>query len=357
MLLAHSAKKIFDGDRWFDDHVIISKGNVVIDIIPVQGVEKSIQTIQYSGFLVPGFVDLQIYGAGGKLFSQHLSIDSLETLTKANKEAGTLYCLPTIATNSSEVIRKAIDVVRQYINEGRQGIGGIHLEGPWINPAKTGAHLEEFIKSPTVDEVREILDHGKGIIKMITVAPEILSDEILHMLTSSGAVISLGHSNADFQQATRAFSEGIKTVTHLFNAMPALHHREPGIVGAVFNHGRVKASIIPDGIHVDYGVVRIAHTVMNDRLYVITDAVTDTNEGPYRHKLVKDRYEANGVLSGSALTMGRAVKNLIQHAGISIEEALRMCSLYPARLMNLDDQYGRIYKGGPTNFVSISLSD
>ena len=155
-------------------------------------------------------------------------------------------------------------------------------------------------------------------------------------------ILSAGHSNANYQQATNSFERGISTVTHLYNAMSPLHHREPGLVGATLAHSNVRASIIPDGYHVDYAAVAIAKKIMGERLFAITDAVTETSLGPYRHQLAGDRYECNGVLSGSALTMHKAFKNLVEHVQLSVEEALRMCSLYPAQLLRCDHEFGKI---------------
>jgi N-acetylglucosamine-6-phosphate deacetylase len=147
-----------------------------------------------------------------------------------------------------------------------------------------------------------------------------------------------------------SFENGVTTATHLFNAMSPLHHREPGLVGAIFNHSEIKCSIIPDGYHVDYVAIKLAKTIMQDRLFVITDAVTTTDSGLYHHKLEGDKYECNGTLSGSALTMFKAFTNLIRYAEVSPEEAIKMCSFYPAQVLNCSDMYGRIAPGYSAKF-------
>jgi N-acetylglucosamine-6-phosphate deacetylase len=136
--------------------------------------------------------------------------------------------------------------------------------------------------------------------------------------------------------------------------MSGLQHREPGLVGATFNDEEVMSSIIPDGHHVDYAAIRIAKKVMGERLFVITDAVTETNSGYYQHYLAGDKYEAAGILSGSALTLGKALQNLINYAGIALDEALRMCSLYPARVLRLQNDFGKIAKGFKAKMVVIN---
>jgi N-acetylglucosamine-6-phosphate deacetylase len=140
----------------------------------------------------------------------------------------------------------------------------------------------------------------------------------------------------------------------LYNAMSPLQHRQPGLVGATMNDPKITSSIIPDGHHVDYAAIAIAKKIMGERLYVITDAVTETNEGPYQHQLAGDKYECNGVLSGSALSMHKAFKNLIEHAEIEIEEALRMCSLYPAKVLGCGDEYGKIVPQAVGQFLVLN---
>jgi N-acetylglucosamine-6-phosphate deacetylase len=247
-----------------------------------------------------------------------------------------------LATNTIDIFKKAIDAVRAYWTKGGQGVYGLHLEGPWINGIKRGAHVKEWIHSPSFEEVKDVLEYGRGVIKMITIAPEVCSDPIIDLILSENIILSAGHSDATYQEAVRGFDKGISTVTHLYNAMSSLHHREPGLVGATLYHGKVCSSIIPDGYHVDYVAIAIAKKIMGDRLFAITDAVTETSSGPYQHQLAGDKYECNGVLSGSALSMHKAFKNLVEHAGVEVAEALRMCSLYPAKVLGCDDQHGKI---------------
>ena len=257
---------------------------------------------------------------------------------------------PTVATNTLDVFHKSIDAVKKYWSEGGEGVIGLHLEGPWLNPEKSGAHPKELIHSPSIKEVEELLECGKGVISMITIAPEVCSNEVIALIGSYNIVISAGHSNATYEEAITAFDNGIATVTHLYNAMSSLQHRAPGLVGAAFNHPSVMASIIPDGHHVDYAAVNIAVKQMKERLFVITDAVTETNEGVYHHHFENDKYTANGILSGSCLTMHKAFLNLVAHLKLTVEDAAKMCSLYPAQLMGLK-QYGKIAPGYSAQFL------
>lgn len=350
----YTATRIFTGDTWLPDHAIIVKNGIIESILPVVSLPAGLEKKDFSDCtIVPAFIDAQIYGAHGKLFSVYPETNSLEQLVAYCKHGGAAYCLPTVATNTKEVFYKCIDAIKEYWEQGGEGIVGLHLEGPWINPVKRGAHIESFIHSPSVEEVKEILEYGMGVIKMITLAPEVCSLEVLDLISSNNITISAGHSNATYPEAVKGFANDITAVTHLYNAMSPLNHREPGLVGATLNNEKVMVSIIPDGYHVDFAAISIAKNILGDRLFAITDAVTETTEGPYPHQLAGDKYEAGGILSGSALTMQKALYNLVNHTDIDLDEALRMCSLYPARLLGIDQETGRIRPGYKADMVVV----
>jgi N-acetylglucosamine-6-phosphate deacetylase len=340
------ANRIFTGEGWLKDHAILVDNGIIADVTPVSSLKENIIHEYYPGcFLAPAFIDLQIYGAYGKLLSVYPEADSLFKLKEYCNKGGTAFCLPTVATNTYEVFYQCIDAIKDYWNKGGEGIMGLHIEGPWINPVKRGAHIESLIHSPSLKQAEELLNYGKGVIKMITLAPEVCSQEVIDLILSHHIILSAGHSNATYKEAMNGFANGIPVATHLYNAMSPLQHRQPGLVGAVMDHDIVMASIIPDGHHVDYAAIRIAKKIMKERLYVITDAVTETDKGPYPHKPAEDKYEAAGILSGSALTMSKAFFNLVKYAGIETAEVLRMCSLYPARVIKRDRELGKIVKG------------
>jgi N-acetylglucosamine-6-phosphate deacetylase len=343
------AEKLFTGTEWLYNQAIEISDGIIQSIEPIKG--KPFVKNNTERFLAPAFVDFQVYGAAKKLLAAYPSVETLKIMRKVFSEEGTCFFQPTIATNTKEVFIAAIDAVKKYWQDGGKGVHGLHLEGPWINPEKRGAHIARLIHPPTIDEVKSILDIGKDVVKTITIAPEVCSREVIDLILSFDIVLSAGHSNASFNQATTSFNNGISTVTHLYNAMSPLHHREPGMVGASILHQEVMASIIPDGYHVAYETIRIAKRLMGDRLFAITDAVTETTEGPYQHRLVEDRYECNGTLSGSALSMQGSFRNLVTQVGIETEEALRMCSLYPARAMRMEHLYGKIAPGFAAQFL------
>ena len=355
MLKAHCAEKIFTGEEWLSDSAIIVDNNVVQEIVTKQNIPSNAAVLNHpDGFIAPCFIDIQIYGAYGSLLSVEPTEGTLEKMLKYCKAGGAPYFQPTVATNSYNVFYKCVDAVKDYWNEGGEGVIGLHVEGPWINKAKRGAHIEEYIHSPTVEQAKALLKYGKGVITMITIAPEVCSADVIELIQSYGVVISAGHSNATFDEANAGFNRNINAATHLYNAMSPLQHRAPGMVGAVMSHPTVMSSVVPDGYHVDFAALSIAKKVMKERLFFITDAVTETTDGPYPHHLEGDKYVSNGILSGSALTMAKSVKNCVEHAGIELSEALRMASLYPAQVMKIDDRLGKIAKGYKESFVLMS---
>jgi N-acetylglucosamine-6-phosphate deacetylase len=339
-----TAKHIFTGDEWLKDHSIIVNNGWIEDIVP------STTTAEHDTIL-PAFIDLQIYGAYGKLFSAFPTDETLSLIHQYCYNGGAYWFQPTVATNTFEIFKKAIDGVRSYWKNGGEGCIGLHIEGPWINKAKRGAHIDELVHSPSVEEVKELLEYGKGVITMITLAPEVCSKEVINVIEEYNVIISVGHSNIKYQAANEFFDRGITVVTHLYNAMSGLNHREPGLVGAAFNNKNAMASIIADGHHVDYAAIKIAHHLMKDRLFLITDAVTETSEGAYQHYLAGDKYEAGRILSGSALTMMQAVKNMIDFAGVDKADAIRMACAIPAKVVRMENKIGKLAKGYAARFV------
>jgi len=350
---AYINARIFTGETFLTDHAVITEDGTIVDVVPRKRIPVNAAIIDLPNkILAPAFIDIQIYGGNGKLFSNELSAEAIQATYDYCVSGGATHFFITLATNSMEVFYKGIDAVRDYWKQGGKGMPGLHLEGPYLNPLKRGAHIEKYIKKPILKEVKELLQYGKGIIKIMTIAPEQCDDAVIQLLQEEGIVISAGHSNASYSEGIAGFGKGIACATHLFNAMSALQHRAPGLVGAIYDHAHVMSSIVPDGIHVDFAALRISKKIMRERLFIITDAVTETASGEYPHVFKGDRYTMpDGTLSGSALTMMKGVKNLVSEAGIELGEALRMASLYPARAVGLDDKLGRIEKGYAADLV------
>lgn len=343
MITAFINATIFTGEETIKGKVLLTDGGKVSAIADPGAVTPDIKVIDCKeGIIAPGLIDLQIAGAGGYLFSDNPVPEALMAVTESIIKSGTTAFLIAIPTNSEFIYHKAIKTIKE---NPHPAILGLHLEGPFISPSKAGAHSREHIIIPGVEDIRKLLSDADGAVKMITVAPEVCTPEVLKVISDYGVTISAGHSNATYSEALNGFRNGISTVTHLFNAMSPLHHRNPGLPGAAFMTKGVSAAIIADGIHVSYDMVALSKSVMKERLYLVSDAVEESHHGPYQHVRQKDRFTLpDGTLSGSALTMLQAVKNCGRHVGIPPEEALRMASLYPARVLHCKDR-GMIKKG------------
>lgn len=331
------AQELFTGKTWIAEVCVEINAGKIISISKEHYDHKNAYPL-----ITPALIDLQIYGAANKLLSEFPGADCIEKIYQYCLKGGVAFFQPTIASQSYEIIFKAIDAVKAYKTSGGKGCIGLHIEGPWINVAKKGAHNEKLIHRPSLMDVQAILDYGKEWISMITLAPEVCSDEIIDLIQENGIVVSAGHSNSSYEKATAFFNNNIKVATHLFNAMSPFQHRAPGMVGALFNHKRAMSSIVADGYHVDFSAIKIAKQLMGDRLFCITDAVTTTSAGFYQHKLVGDKYECEGTLSGSALTQIKSINNLVNEVGIDLGEAIKMCSLYPAKLMQIKEMTATI---------------
>ncbi|MFT3826216.1 MAG: N-acetylglucosamine-6-phosphate deacetylase [Chitinophagaceae bacterium] len=342
---------IFTGTTVEKGKAILVTDNKVVDIVSLSAIPSQYHIKDLNGLnIAPAFIDLQIYGGNGKLFSHDISVASLQATYEYCLQGGCTRFMITMATNTIEKFLRGFEVVKEYWQQGGRGLIGLHLEGPYINPAKRGAHLADCIKQPSTQEVSMLLQKGQGAFRMMTLAPEQCDEAVIDQLLQHNIILSTGHSNATYQQTMQAFDKGIPAATHLFNAMSPLQHRAPGVVGAAFNHHKAMSSIVCDGIHVDFAAVHIARTIMQQRLFFITDAVT-SSAGEYPHILKDDHYILpDGTLSGSALTMMQCVKNGVEHAGIELAEALRMASAYPAQLLQ-DPTLGKIAAGTAAEFV------
>ena len=352
MKYAFANARIFTGEAFQTGHTLLTENEKIIGFAGDEPISPDFQVIDLQGqTLVPGFIDLQIYGGGGRLFSNDISPEAIAATYDSHKHTGTTGFLITLSSSPFEKMMQAIEVAEACLEQKYPGFLGLHLEGPYFNPIKRGAHVAACIRQPNLAEVRAIVEKGSRSVKYLTLAPEMCSEEVLDYLLQSPVVVSAGHSNATYPQAVAAFERGISRVTHLFNAMSQLQGREPGLVGATYDT-QVQASIIADGIHCDFASLRISHRIMGNRLFLITDAVTESESGSYKFRASHDRFvDDNGVLAGSALTMIQAIKNCVEKADIPLTQALNMASLYPAQALNASHYLGKIQAGYQANFV------
>lgn len=350
---------ITNGRFFNEDLLLIGKTIFIedgkINRITNEKIPAGYQIIDAAGdYISPAFIDLQIYGSGGALFSAYPTVETLRQMDEDLLSKGTTGFLACVATNSPEIVYQCLDAAKAYRKEAK-GFLGLHLEGPYINEKRRGAHVAAYIYKASLEEVKRLLDYADGTVKMMTLAAELQDEEVIRYLLDQDIVLSLGHSDADFAEATAAYDAGFKTTTHLFNAMPSIHHRAPNLPVAVFSHPSAMASIIADGAHVNLEMVKMTYRVMKDRLFLITDAVTECNIGPYQHQLKGDKFVTpDGTLSGSNITLLQAVQNCVQHCDISLSQALRLASGNPARLMGLSDKKGSLNVGSDADLLFLS---
>lgn len=339
---------IYTGEEIIRDKYIVIEDSKIKEIR--DDISGDIEVVDLGGkILAPSFMDLQVNGCGGVLFNDDISIEALRTMNDTNLKSGCTSFLPTLITTSDENIKKAIKLFEDNKNMEDIGVLGLHIEGPYISIPKKGIHNPAYVRVLSDEMIELIAEKGSDISKIMTIAPEVAKKEHLDKLNKAGIRLAVGHSNASYEEVMDKIGY-YRNATHLYNAMSPLAGREPGVVGAVLDSRSLYAGIIVDGIHCHYASVRIAREVLKEKLYLVTDAVSpvgtdmewfmfEGNKVYYRDgKCVGE----DGTLGGSALTMIEGLKNLVEHVGLSLEEALRMASTYPAIAVGLEDRYGYI---------------
>lgn len=355
--------RIYTGMEVLDDHAVMIDGDTIAMICHNDNIPANIAVENLQGaILAPGFIDIQLNGCGGVQFNEtldSLSIETLEIMQQTNLLSGCSSYLPTLITSSDEFMRKAVNVMRDYLKTHHNQALGLHLEGPYINPEKKGIHNIDYIRKPDQAMIDFLCDNA-DVIKILTLAPERVESHFIRQLVEAGIHVSAGHSNGTYEDARKGFNAGIRMGTHLFNAMPAISGRLPGVVGAIYDESEVYCGIIADGLHVDWANIRNSHRIKHDKLILTTDAIlpvgTNITECTFGGKTIyyKDGKctDINGTLGGSALTMIEAVSNSVKHVGIALDEALRMATLYPAKSIGVEKKLGTITEGKIANLVA-----
>lgn len=357
--------KIFDGDKFLENKALVFENKKIINIVPMEALEERYPEAEIvdakGGYVTPGFIDLQINGCGGVLFNDSVTRETLEIMNRTNLKYGCTSFTPTLITTGDENIINALELVGNMEDKEDIGVLGLHIEGPYISVAKKGIHNPKFIRKMDEAMLNKIVEKGTKATTIITVAPENISGEYISTLANSGIKVALGHTNATYKEVEEKKIFGISLATHLYNGMSSFAHREPGAAGAVLDMD-IKAGIIVDGMHSDYASVRIAKKIMGDRLYLVTDAVSPVGtdmeyfyfEGNKVYHKNGKCFGEDGTLGGSALTMDAGVRNLVNHVGITLEEAVRMATLYPAKAVNLDNKYGRLQPEAMADIVILN---
>ncbi|MCK8494397.1 N-acetylglucosamine-6-phosphate deacetylase [Spirosoma sp. RP8] len=322
-------------------------------------------------YLIPGLIDLQLYGGSNLFLNDIPTPETVRHIYESHARNGTTTLLPTIHSTSLDVMQQAMAAVQTVRAENPYGVPGIHLEGPYFNPIKRGAHSPAFVRTPAEGELEALFSTNADVIRILTLAPEILTPEQLatiHRLKHVNMLLSLGHSNATYKQAMGAFADGFPLATHLYNAMRGFESREPGIVGAIFDDQHVHSSIIADSYHCDPAAIRIAYRLLGERLFLISDALfanpprPDFSLGEFVVHFEPDpngpgRYVNNeGKLAGSAITLIDCVRVAVEQADIPLVNALRMASVIPAQLIGMGSQLGRIQPNYVANLIRLDKS-
>lgn len=322
-----------------------------------------ISTFDYEeNTIAPGLIDIHIHGALGKDVMDG-EVGSLQKIAGHQAKCGVTGFVPTTMSAPLDSILRAVEAVKEASGFRLDAeILGIHLEGPFLSLKQRGAQDSQFIKGIKEEDLHLAEKAARGLKKIITVAPETENNmSFIPWLKEKGFVVSIGHSDASYEMAVKSFKAGISHTAHFFNAMSGYQSREPGVIGAVLDSDEVSVEVIADGVHIHPSGLRLAvRQKGKDKVCLITDSIkaVGLGDGAYRMgsleivvKGNESRLKENGCLAGSVLTLNRAVKNIIDWAGVSISEGINMASLNPARLLGVDEEMGSIQKGKYANLA------
>ena len=350
---AIAGARIFDGERFHDRAALVFGGGKVEAIVPEEALGEAHEVERLAGgVLAPGFVDAQVNGGGGVMLNDSPTPDAMFTIAEGHRKYGMTSLLPTLITDTTPVRDRAIEAAVEAVKADR-GVAGLHLEGPHLAPARKGAHLAELMRPvDDADIALYIRTAGQVGVLLLTLAAEQVTPEQVRRLADAGVIVSIGHSDTSAEEATKRFDAGARSVTHLYNAMSQIAHRAPGLAGAALDHPDVWCGIVADGHHVDPMALRIALRAKRGEthLFFVTDAMSlvgsdrDSFEingravrrvpGGLCPKLVL----ADGTIAGSDLDMASAIRFGVAELELTLAEALRMASLYPARYLRLKDR-------------------
>ncbi|QSX32673.1 N-acetylglucosamine-6-phosphate deacetylase [Shewanella avicenniae] len=352
-------ERLFDGENVHKDVLLTVENGVISSLSTNIGADDT----QYlSGTLVPGFIDIQVNGGGGVQFNQAPSVEALHTIVKAHRDHGTTSMLPTIITDSFDVMEKGANAVAEYRKQYPHAVVGVHFEGPHLSIAKKGMHNPECIRQ--IEERDFALFCRKDLGKvLLTVAPESVSPEMIKRLTDAGVIVSLGHTNATAEMCQESFQAGATGVTHLYNAMSQLTGRSPGLVGTALLNEDVYCGLIVDHIHVHPMNSKLAIKSKGpNRTMLITDAMAPVGSNIDHFfyqgiKVFRDSYKltlADGTIAGSVLSMIEAVQNTHFDLNIDLLETVQMASLTPARFLGISESIGQLKEGCIANMLLLN---
>lgn len=361
-LVALRGQVVTDYEVWPEGSVLF-EGGAILDVSPDDSLLEGADEVHDlpDSLLVPGFVDAQVNGAFGVDVASEPH--RVSELSEAILATGTTAYLPTIISSPQSLYEEALPELSKATAERRGAeVLGVHLEGPFVSLEKRGAHAAAHVVPPDVELLGQLLDLGP--VRMITVAPELDgAGEVMDLAVRRGVAVSAGHSDATFEVAYEAFDARASGVTHLFNAMSAMHHREPGLPGAAFAHPRVVCGLIADGLHVHPEIVGLAFRMLGpDRVSLVTDSIAAAGMGDGEYRLATRTVYmdggaprlATGAIAGSVLTMNEAFRNALAFTGCTVPEAARMTSTVPARLIGEGRRKGRITPGYDADVTALA---
>ena len=311
------------------------------------------------GYLVPGFIDAQVNGGGGVLFNNDTTVDAIAAIGRAHRRFGTTGFLPTLISDDAAVMQRAITATRDAIEQGVPGVLGIHLEGPYLAPARKGTHDDAKFRVPDADEIAMATSLDNGI-SLLTLAPERVPTESIRAIVQRGGIVTAGHTAGSYDEIRAGIDAGISGFTHLYNAMTPLQGREPGAVGAALEDDACWCGVIVDGVHVHPASLRVALKAKpRGRVFLVTDAMPMVGGDDPSFDLYGETItaidgvvrNAAGALAGSALDMASAVRNSVHLLGLPLDEACRMAAQYPAEFLGIGGSHGRIAPGYRADLV------
>ena len=338
---------------------VLVENGMIVELVPAADCPAGAQQHDLDGDLLPGFIDLQVNGGGGVLFNDQPTVDGIAAIARAHRRFGTTGLLPTLISDDLDVVERAIRAVDDAIEQGVPGVLGIHIEGPFLNPAKKGIH--DPAKFRLLDQQAiDLLSSLKRGRTLVTLAPELAPLGAVRALTQRGVVVAAGHTDASFEQVGAALDEGLAGFTHLYNAMTQLGSRAPGAVGAALDDERSWCGLIVDGHHVHPAALRVALRAKGaEKLALVTDAMStvgsEVKEFRLGGRLIVARdgrcADGAGTLAGSDLDMGSAVRNAETMMKVDFATAVRMASESPARAIGLRSLRGIVAAGAHADLV------
>ena len=358
--------EIFDGERVYVNSALVIDGARTIGIVDQSNLPAKCQVTKLDGGLIaPGFIDLQVNGGGGILLNEQPDVEAIKLICASHAKFGTTAMLPTLISDSPGVTRKTIKAGIDAYEQSVPGFIGLHIEGPHLSKPKHGAHQLSFIRKMEEADVQLLVMAAQKLpYLMVTLAPESVTNEQITELSTAGIIVSLGHSNASYQEAESSINAGARCVTHLFNAMSPLNHREPGMVGAALNIGSVYTGLIADGIHVDPAAISVALAAKKGpgQIFLVTDAMstigTEIESFILNNRTIFRRNGclrlADGTLAGADLDMATAVRYMQDVIGINRFEAIRMASSHPANCIQASNEFGSLQSGAFANIVHLN---